>query len=208
MSYQDFTLEMLRRQYGLKSQTTTLFENLRPLAASDLLIATLKRNQLITLASEKARSESLVFPILIELVANNEGVFTFFSGDKFEVDKANGLTGFCDFLLSNTPKTYAIEAPVFALVEAKKGIVEGALGQCAAEMLAARLYNEQQKHPYPIIYGCATSGMEWLFLKLEGNTIWIDEVRYFLKTELDSILGVLQEIVDFYKAHKTENQAK
>lgn len=70
-------------------------------------------------------------------------------------------------------------------------------GQCGAEMYAARLFNEQKNEPYRIIYGAVTDGYEWVFLKLEENTLFIDKERYYLRN-LSELLGVLKTIMDFY----------
>jgi hypothetical protein len=64
-------------------------------------------------------------------------------------------------------------------------------------MYAARLFNEQKNEPYRIIYGAVTDGYEWVFLKLEENTLFIDKERYYLRN-LSELLGVLKTIMDFY----------
>ena len=42
------------------------------------------------------------------------------------------------------------------------------IGQCAAEMVAARIFNKQKKREYNTIYGVVTSGTEWLFFEIRG----------------------------------------
>lgn len=201
MSYKDFTLEIAKEKFDLKSKRSTLFPKLQLVADSELtfLKQVLERNQQIALKSEKSRSESLVFPILIELIARNKNTFTFFSDETFDVDKKQGLTGRCDYLLCNSPSDFVINAPVFALVEAKQGILEKHIGQCVAEMIAAQIFNQHHQKSYPIIYGAVTSGVEWLFLTLENKTVTIDTVSYFVKVELQKIVSILQTIVDSYK---------
>lgn len=66
----------------------------------------------------------------------------------------------------------------------------GGLGQCMAEMVAARLFNRQQEKDIEAIYGAVTTGNIWKFLKLEKQTIFIDLKDYFLP-EIDKILGIL-----------------
>ena len=91
-----------------------------------------------------------------------------------------------------------IEAPVFCLVESKNKTPDEGYGQCAAEMYAARIFNQQMGDPYETIYGVVTNAFEWVFLKLEGNTIYIDKERYFIN-ELSLLLGVMQHIINQYK---------
>jgi hypothetical protein len=42
------------------------------------------------------------------------------------------------------------------------------------------------------IYGSVTSGTNWKFLFIEGTTVYIDSVEYYIK-EVDKILGILME---------------
>jgi hypothetical protein len=66
-------------------------------------------------------------------------------------------------------------------------------------MYAARLFNQENNEPYETIYGAVTNAYDWVFMKLEGNTIYIDNERYFIN-ELPKLLGILQFIVNQYKS--------
>jgi hypothetical protein len=83
-----------------------------------------------------------------------------------------------------------IEAPVFILVEAKKADLKVGLGQCAAEMVAAQLFNQAQGNERERIYGSVTTGTTWRFLFIEGTNVYIDSIEYYIK-EVDKILGIL-----------------
>ncbi len=69
--------------------------------------------------------------------------------------------------------------------------------QCAAEMYAARLYNIQNNDSYETIYGAVTNAFDWIFLKSEGNTVFVDKERYYLN-EPPKLLGILQYIITQY----------
>ena len=73
---------------------------------------------------------------------------------------------------------------------AKKEDIKAGFGQCAAEMLAAQLFNEEEGNQIPIIYGAVTSGTVWRFLKLEGQIVSIDAIEYYLR-DVGKILGIL-----------------
>ena len=64
-------------------------------------------------------------------------------------------------------------------------------------MLGARLYNQQDEKDITTIYGCVTTGDDWLFLKLENDIIYIDTQRYYLDN-LPQVLGILQSIIKSY----------
>jgi hypothetical protein len=76
------------------------------------------------------------------------------------------------------------------IFEAKKEDINGGLGQCLAAMIAAQLFNQNQESDVERIYGSFTTGTNWKFLFIEGNTVYIDSVEYYIK-EVDKILGIL-----------------
>ena len=115
-----------------------------------------------------------------------------------DVNAELGLNGECDFLLSSVPLDFEIKVPVFALRETKGPEIESCLPQCAAQMVAAQLFNERDRNSIPAVYGCVTTGVVWRFLKLEGNNLIIDVDVYCLDN-VPRILGVLQTIVNLYQ---------
>jgi hypothetical protein len=169
-----------------------------PVNPSEYLIQTLDRNLRQKLRSEKAKSEFLIAPILSEIEANNRGLFAFYSGYNFDVDKEKGLKGFCDFVLSYSPEYLYIEAPVFSVVEAKNDNLDSGIPQCVAEMYAAAIFNERKAKHIPVIYGATTFGFEWKFLKYQNNLALVDTQIYYLN-ELPLLLGALQHITTIQK---------
>jgi hypothetical protein len=57
-------------------------------------------------------------------------------------------------------------------------------------MIAARLFNQKEGNPTDILYGAVTTGMDWKFLKLQGQIAFIDSNDYYIK-EIDKILAIL-----------------
>ncbi len=178
-----------------------LFPEVNPVPESDWLQEAFRRAKYSSMSSEKARSEKIVSPMLLELQDRNPEKFITFSGERFDVNKELGLVGACDVLLSYTREPEFIKAPVFALVEAKRKDVDEGLAQCAAQMMAAREFNQQKNRQLPAIFGGVTTGEIWQFLKLEGHQLIIDDEKYYLKHELRQILGILQAIVDFFEEY-------
>ena len=197
MAYSSFTLSKVSRTFHLESvQKRGIFAGIEPVEPSAQLTATLERNLPFALAmgTEKAKSELIVSQILIELCLRFADRVSLFSGIDFNVDATNELTGVCDFLVSLSPHLFELEAPVIVLVEAKKDSLTDGLGQCVAEMVAAQRFNVDAGNDIPCVYGSTTSGTEWLFLKLEGQTLSIDLTVYQL-TQCDKILGILASMV-------------
>ena len=117
-----------------------------------------------------------------------------FSGTELNIDKEEGLNGVCDFLIAKSDIQYILTHPIIALVEAKNSNIYSGLGQCMAEMIAARLYNQKYNIDSKIIYGIVTTGSEWKFLTLEENTITIDNNEYFI-SDVNKLFGILVFIV-------------
>ena len=196
MAYSDFTLKKVKAQFDLKLiEQTDLFSTLDEIEISPLLAELLTQNIPLALAmgTEKARSELIIVNIFLELKKRLN--ISFFSGIDFTVDKSQGLNGFCDFLISQSSEQLFLEAPVIALVEAKNEKIVGGLGQCIAEMWAARLYNQQENQVLPYIYGVVTTGHAWKFLKLDGNKVYIDIEDYYIKNP-EKILAILTYMIN------------
>ena len=197
MAYSNFTLEAVRKTFGLETvESAGTFSEIAPVAPSDHLMTALSRNVPLAVAigTEKAKSEMIVANVLIELREQFEHRISLFSGIDFSVDVESGLTGVCDFLVSLSPEQFYLEAPVIVLVEAKNADVKLGLGQCVAEMLAAQRFNEEKGNNIHCVYGVTTSGTDWLFLKLEGQKLHIDMGVYAIG-QCDKILGILSSMV-------------
>lgn len=199
MAYNKFKkLIQLDHQLGVKyALRTWLPETFAPVNISSLLLQILEDTKGEPLATEKAKSEHIITPVLRELGRNNPKKFSTFSGYSFEVDSSKDLNGYCDFILSAAGERVEITAPIFCLVEAKNDNLEKGFAQCGAEMYAALLYNAVEGNPIDLIFGCVTNAFSWCFLKLENNTLYIDPNYVPLTfTEPHKVLAVLQWILD------------
>jgi hypothetical protein len=181
MPYSQFTFSKVKEQFDLTIAEGIRFfpEHIAPIAPSPKLLAILEDIPwAIAVDTEKARSEVIINPILLELRRIFDRQISVFSGEEFSVDPAIGLTGFCDFLISKSPEQLAIEAPAIVVIEAKKADLKVGIGQCIAEMVAAQRFNQASDRPVSAIYGCISSGTQWRFLKLENSVVTIDLTDY------------------------------
>jgi hypothetical protein len=189
MSYSDFTTIAKVQALGIDVIEAEFLPEITAIAPSDYLKEALRLGLPLVLArgSEKARSELLIAPILLEVSRHLSQQVSLFSGEDFTVDPARGLNGLCDFLISQSPRQLEIEKPVIVIVEAKKVDLNSGLGQCLAEMYAAQQFNQSETEP---IYGCVTTGTAWKFLKLQGAIANVDVTEYPIPP-VDYVLGVL-----------------
>lgn len=196
MAYSSFSLKDVKQKLGVQVvENQKLFANVPEIEPSPFLRTMLEKYVPLALAinTEKSRSEWIIAPILAELRDQLRDQISIFSGKKFDVDAARGLDGFCDYLISRGTEQYYIAAPVFAIVEAKNEDIVQGFGQCIATMVGARVFNEREQLQLPAIYGAVTTGNNWKFLKLEGDTATIDMDEYYLK-EIELLLGIFTQI--------------
>ena len=193
MYYSDFRLPDVLEKFSLVTREVAgLFADRPPVEPSPRLVELLRFNVPLGVAigNEKARSEFIVAPVLSELKRLHPTALSLFSGVDLTVDPGAGLAGTCDFLLSLTPEQLFVRAPIVTLVEAKKEDMFVGIGQCAAEMVGARLFNERAGNGIETVYGAVTTGTAWRFMSLSGATLAIDMNEYALN-DLAKILGIL-----------------
>lgn len=194
MPYSQFnTITKVKEAFNLTSVEGIRFlPDIEAIQPSPVLKSLLETNipWAIATSTEKARSEAIINPVLLEVrrIFNQE--ISVFSGEEFNIDPALGLNGVCDFLISRSPEQLAIEAPAIVIVEAKQADLKTGIGQCVAEMVAAQKFNQEKQRPLTNLYGSVTNGLQWQFLKLSGTEVTIDLNLYPLPP-VDQILGFL-----------------
>ena len=204
MSYSDFSLAGVTTRFGLTiADRVALFDSVLEVEPSALLHEFLLRNVPLATAihTEKARSELIVAPLLVELVERFKGRLSFFSGVELNADPEKGLNGVCDFIFARSPVQHILQRPVAIIVEAKRDCIPDGLGQCVAAMLGARIFNERDGHPISPIHGAVTTGTLWQFLRLRDETISIDKTEYYIDP-VDKILGILASMLEDEGEHE------
>ena len=197
MLYSQFKLETIKSELGIQLQDRLhLFEDVPSVGYSELLEKLLEKYAPLAIAigTEKSKSEFIIAPILFELKEQLDSQISLFSGKEFNVDPEKGLTGFCDFLIAQSPEQLVIESPVITVVEAKNDNISSGIGQCIAEMVAAQIFNERHQKSRATIYGVVTTGSIWKFLRLQGTVVAADLDEYYL-SDVGKLLGILRYCV-------------
>ena len=197
MSYSNFTLRQVEKDFHLQiEEEIDLFAHVVAIAPSDDIKKLLAENIPLALAinTEKARSEFLIAPTLLELRRRSPIPISLFSGSEFAVSPEQGLTGYCDYLISLSKQQLMISAPVIVIVEAKNEDIKSGLGQCISEMIAAQLFNKLENNDIKTIYGIVTSGEIWKFLQINKQTVVIDLTDHYV-TDIGKILGILLQFI-------------
>jgi hypothetical protein len=193
MSYREFTWSSVKEKFDLTTIEGDRFLPEIPNVEPSLWLQEALRRGIswaMAVGGEKARSEAIIAPVLLELKEILKSQISIFSGEEFNVEPESGLNGYCDFLVSRSTEQIAVEAPVLVLIEAKKADIKSGLGQCAAEMVASQKFNNARGRPIVTLYGCVTTGTAWRFMQLEGTTITVDLNDYPLPP-VANLLGML-----------------
>ncbi len=192
MPYSQFTtIGKVKEAFGINTiEGDRFLKEIEPITPCSMLIEFLRESVPLASAtgSEKALSEGIIYPILLEVRRILGNKVSLFSGEDFTVDESVGLNGVCDFPISLSPELLEIEAPAVVVVEAKRSDLKTGMGQCVAEMIASQRFNEIKGTPTNTIYVRVTTGILWRFLRLRGQTVEIDLTNYLLEP-VEQIIG-------------------
>lgn len=193
MAYSSFTLSDITKKFNITlSETTDLFATIPEIPIRPEFQTQFNTTLPLALATstEKARSEFIIAPVLVELWLLQDRRIGLLSGVEFNIDETQGLVGVCDYIITLSPEQMFVKAPVMMLVEAKNEDLKRGYGQCIAEMIAAQTFNVREGSESRQIYGVVTIGELWRFLVLEGTTARIDSRSYHID-RLPKIMGIL-----------------
>ncbi|MEY4935850.1 MAG: hypothetical protein RIS64_2209 [Bacteroidota bacterium] len=194
MSYSKYKkIKTVIKKFNLDLQLIDLFDNITPTPPSAWLKETLRKSTIQPLINEKAKAERIISPILMEIAEEYASQISLFSGENLDVNE--DLTGECDFFFALHPPKLYIDAPIITLVEAKDEDMEHGLAQCAAQLYGAKLFNEQENRSIPVLFGCATTGTDWKFIRFENNVFYADKKIY---TDISEILGVWHHVIQVF----------
>ena len=192
MPYSEFTFQQLEVDLQLTLEEADLYSAVKPVEISPLFSEVLAENVPLALSihTEKARSEFIIAPLLVELRKTLHHQVSVFSGIELNVDPQKGLNGVCDFIIAASSRQILLSAPLIHIVEAKNENIKSGIPQCVAEMYAAQLFNGAKACEVPVVYGAVTTGSSWKFLQLREQTVTIDSVEYFIDN-IRKIMAIL-----------------
>ena len=114
MPYSKFTLSKAVEDFHLTIiEGSRFLPEILPVTPSPLLQDILKETipWAIAVSSEKARSEGIINPVLLEVKRQLQGQISVFSGEEFNVEPEAELTGYVDFLLV-VPRSNYLSKPL------------------------------------------------------------------------------------------------
>ena len=196
MGYSKYkNIKSVIKKFGLESDFLSIFPEIEPMPISPWLAESLAIAKMLPLTNEKTKSERLVSPILLDVVRHFTRRLCLFSGEDLSVLPEDDLSGECDFFFSLHPPKPYIDCPIISLVEAKNEDMELGLGQCAAQVYGAHLYNKNEGKDVPVLYGCTTTGKDWQFFRFENGIFYVHHEEM---TDLPQVLGTWHWILNYY----------
>src|SRR5947207_1806949 len=102
MAFRDFSFPQVQHDLGLMIQDADLFSSTPAFAIPETFAAFIQYGVELAVANstEKAKSEFIIAPVLVELRRLLTEQFDLFSGLEWDVDSSRGLNGYCDFILT------------------------------------------------------------------------------------------------------------
>ncbi len=156
------------------------------------------RRHIDVFASEAARCEAIIFPILKEIYKPYVDDYALWIKKTLTYDEI--LSGAPDYFISTRSELgmLIVGTPLILLVEAKKNDFEQGWGQCFAELVAAQKINDNTELP---VYGIVTDGTLWQFGQLVGDGFTRNRTNFSLDN-LPILFGAVDSI---FKAAKTSS---
>lgn len=192
MAFSDFkTLESVQKPYHIELKIDKLLIQ-QELAPTEDVIQNLAfaMQYIDTAASETARCEFIIAPLLLTVYKNHYENYSFWSHKGIFYDDV--LQGKPDYIFSKRSKLgkTVLDTPIVAIVEAKKDDFESGWGQCLAALIAAQKINNNEQLA---VYGIVTNGLVWQFGRLIANT-FTQEPTNFIIDNLNSLYGTLEAL--------------
>jgi len=189
MPFSEFKdIPQVQRKYEIKYQESHF------ITANDFIVSDIFQQEfdfnvknLDIFASEAARCEIIIFPILREVYKKYSTKFALWVQKSLSYDAE--LTGIPDYIVSKKSEygKLFLDYPVLAVVEAKKNDFEQGWGQCLAELVASQKLNDNVDFP---VYGIVTDGKTWEF-GLLNHKMFTKNIRSFTIDDLSLLFGAL-----------------
>ena len=161
MAFSDFKkIPDVQKKFGIRHLENDFIKIEEPVSPSEQFLQELEfsRQYIPIFASEGARCEAVIFPVLREVYKRYAEHYALWIKEPLAYDET--LSGTPDYFISTRSELgkLVVGTPLIMLVEAKKNDFEIGWGQCLAELVAAQKINEDTEHP---VYGIVSDGTFW-----------------------------------------------
>ena len=202
MAFSDFkTIPDVQRKFGIRHIENDFIKIDGNASPSEQFSQELEfsRRYLPIFASEGARCEAIIFPVLREVYKAYAADYTLWIKEPLAYDET--LSGTPDYFISTRSELgkLIVGTPVIMLVEAKKNDFEQGWGQCLAELVAAQKINADTDTP---VHGIVTDGTLWQIGHLVNET-FTQNTTSFSVDDLPTLFGAIDAV---FQAASEANQ--
>lgn len=203
MAFSDFkTISEVLEKFRIVYTEKDFFNVEEPLNPSEQFLQDFAfcREHIDVFASEAARCEVIIFPILKEIYKRYADNYALWIQKPIVYDEI--LSGTPDYLISTKSELGrpVVGTPLIMLVEAKKNDFEQGWGQCLAELVAAQKINDAPDFP---VYGVVSDGISWQFGCLVRDVFTQNRTNY----GVDNLPRLFGSIDSVFRAAKEASQS-
>ena len=193
MAFSDFkAIPDVQEQFRITYVADNFFGTEEPLHPSDQFLSELEFNMkyIDVYASEAARCENVIYPILREVYKRYADAYALWVKKPLTYDET--LSGTPDYFISTRSELgiLTVGTPLIMLVEAKKNDFEQGWGQCLAELVAAQKINDAPDVP---VYGIVSDGERWQFGKLVDDGFTQNRTTFSIDN-LPALFGAINAV--------------
>ncbi|MBV7337548.1 hypothetical protein KFU94_56840 [Chloroflexi bacterium TSY] len=196
MSFSAFeTIDEVQTLYNIiDRQVEFIIEQPFALSSEFLTVYKFNAENVHTEASEAARRETIIYPVLAEAFRLHADMLSLFIEKAMPDSGDEKLSGTPDYLIGKrSPLGRAVlSSPLLTVIEAKQNNFNKGWAACLAEMIAMQLINSDSTMP---VYGIVTDGPDWDFGRLTSNILERDRHR-FHTIDLERLLGAVNYVFE------------
>ena len=204
MAFNDFkTIPEVQERFKIRHVEDDFVELENAMGPSEQFLQELEfsRQYIDVFASEGARCEAVIFPVLREVYKGYAEHYALWIKKAIAYDEV--LSGTPDYFISTRSELgkLVVGTPLIMLVEAKKNDFEQGWGQCLSELVAAQKINAEPDIP---VYGIVSDGTWWQFGRLVGDAFTQNRTSFSVDN-LPALFGAIDAV--FKAASEVSNRA-
>ena len=193
MAFSDFkTIPEVQERFCIKHVENDFVRVEETAAPSEQFLQELEfsRQHINIFASEGARCETVIYPILREVYKGYADGYALWVKKSLAYDEM--LSGTPDYFISTRSELgmLIVGKPLIILVEAKKNDFEQGWGQCLSELVAAQKINADPDIP---VHGIVSDGKLWEFGHLVGDAFTQNRTSFTLDN-VSTLFGAVDAV--------------
>jgi len=193
MAFSDFkTIPDVQKKFGIRHIENDFIKIEGDVSPSEQFLQELEfsRQYIPVFASEGARCEAVIYPVLREVYKAYAANYALWIKEPLAYDET--LSGTPDYFVSTRSELgkLIVGTPLIIFVEAKKNDFEQGWGQCLAELVAAQKINANADVP---VHGIVSDGRSWEFGHLVGDAFTQNRTSFSVE-DMPSLFGAINSV--------------